>query len=84
MQAFYTTVKSVSTFKLEEAIVSFEDFRASAGRRDYLVAYGDYHSPASPPEMKLLKPVAGNSALSGTSLPVLAFGMISVIRAIAL
>jgi len=73
----------VSTFKLEEAIVSFEDFRPSAGRRDYLVAYGDYHSPDSPPGMELLK-VAENSALSGTSLPILAFGMIGVIRAIVL
>jgi len=73
----------VSTFKLEEAIVSFEDFRASAGRRDYLVAYGDYHSSDSPPGMELLK-VAENSALSGTSLPILALGMISVIRAIVM
>lgn len=80
-QAFYRTVKSVHNFKLEESVVSFDGFSAPPDRRSYLVAYGNYHSPDSPPGMQLLREAQTNSAsnLHSALLSTLAVGIASFI-----
>ena len=80
-QAFYHTVKSVHNFKLEESVVSFDGFSAPPDRRSYLIAYGNYHSPDSPPGMQLLREARTNSAsnLHSAILSILAVGIANFI-----
>ena len=68
-------------FKLEEFVLSFDGFSAPPDKRSYLVAYGNYHSPDSPPGMQLLRETQTNSAsnLHGALLPILAVGIASFI-----
>ena len=63
MQAFYVTINTVSEFKLTVPVITVEDYVAVAGKRNCLVAYGNWKDAAMPPSAMVLERGV-NSAIS--------------------
>lgn len=62
MQACYTTINSVSEFKVAEPVAALKGYTALRGRQRYLVAYGDYDQDgAIPTNAKLLEPQSSSA-----------------------
>ena len=61
IQAFYSTINSVSEFKFSESVASLEEYSALAGKRRYLLVHGDYHHTDTKVKARLLE-LNSNSA----------------------
>ena len=67
MQGFYQHVGSVMEFKTAECAVTFPNFVSVAGKRSYLVAFGDYVDdppPESVPAMRLVGALRNGAIVS--------------------
>ena len=71
MQAFYVTVNTVSEFKLAEPVIMVEDYVAVGGKRNCLVAYGNWKDAAMPPSAMVLKQVVNSASPLHSSIELL-------------
>lgn len=54
IKAFYSPVSSVPDFKSTPYIVRYNDFIAIEGKREFLLAYGDYNTESNPTGARLV------------------------------